>query len=46
MGEQGEKMHAVSIIADDILASFAPTCDMVDSPGKIQDAAGLLGARV
>lgn len=36
MAEQSQKVRAVSIIADDGLASIAPTRDMVDSAGKFK----------
>jgi hypothetical protein len=45
VGEQGEKVRAVSIIADNVLASIAPTRDTIDGPGEFKMQQTSHGAR-
>jgi hypothetical protein len=44
--EEREKLRAVSIIADDVLAGIAPTGDMIDGSGKLDAERTCHGARV
>ncbi len=36
MGEEGQKLHAVTIITDEVLAGIAPTRDVIDGAGKFK----------
>ena len=46
MGKAGQKLRAVKIITDDVLAGIPPTCDAIDGPGDFKTKRTCHGAGV